>query len=186
MMMIREKLQAGDIFLTTNPSSFFSRAILFFSRSPGEEPTNASHVGLVVRGFPGDARIVEAVGRVRVGFLSRYADKKTRVAIYRPRNISFADLDAIVRSALEDVGRGYGWLKLLPHVGDWLLGGRYVFRRLARLDRFPICSFHVASKFQKIGKDFGVPVGAATPDDIDDFCRSHPDKYEMIRDFAPL
>jgi hypothetical protein len=36
-------------------------------------------------------------------------------------------------------------------------------------NKYPICSWVVADAFAKVGKDFGVEVGMATPDDIWDF-----------------
>ena len=54
------------------------------------------------------------------------------------------------------------------------------------MDRYPICSWLVAHAFKKAGKTFGVKPGAATPDDIWDFVRSNPDKYETVIELGPL
>lgn len=67
-------------------------------------------------------------------------------------------------------GRKYGWGKIAAHLGDWMLGGRYVWRRLARMDKYPICSWVVASSYGEVGENFGVKVGEASPDDIWDWC----------------
>ena len=67
-----------------------------------------------------------------------------------------------------------------------MLQGAYVFRRLDQMDKYPICSWLVAHSYKKIGKDFRVPAGAATPDDIWDFCDKNPDKYRRVRSLGLL
>jgi hypothetical protein len=61
-----------------------------------------------------------------------------------------------------------------------------VFRRLTRSDRYPICSWLVACSFKKAGKTFGVAPGAASPDDIWDFCTRETDKYVEVLELGPL
>jgi hypothetical protein len=63
---------------------------------------------------------------------------------------------------------------------DRLIGGKYFFRRLGRVKRYPICSFLVADAYQAYGYDFGVSVYAAQPDDIWDYVTENPDIYEVI------
>ena len=92
----------------------------------------------------------------------------------------------VVAKAESYVGRRYGYLKILAHWADWLLQGAYVFRRLTKEDRYPICSWLVAHSFAAAGKHFGVEPGAATPDDIWDFVVAHPDVYREILPLARL
>ncbi len=77
-------------------------------------------------------------------------------------------------------------LKLVAHLADWFLQGAYVFRRLTQDDRYPICSWVVACSFAKADKNFGVVPGAASPDDIWDFCKANPDKYTEVLPLGPL
>ena len=38
------------------------------------------------------------------------------------------------------------------------------------MDKYPICSWVVASSYGEVGENFGVKVGEASPDDIWDWC----------------
>jgi len=175
------QLLPGDIFLTKG-DSFVSRAIRFFSRSGGESRTEANHVGLVVgAGNEVTAPIVEALTKVKRRTMKSYsASKNTEVAIYRPLGLSDVELDAIVERAEGYVGASYGYLKLVTHMIDYFLGGRYVARRLTNSDNYPICSWVVAYAYSDAGLTFGVAPGAASPDDIMDYCVAHPNKYKVV------
>lgn len=182
------ELRPADIFLTRG-TSLLSRAIRFFTRRIGESRTKVSHVGIIVEGGTiKDAVAVEALTRVkRHPLFSRYGGKpKIQVAIFRPLNLTAAELATVVRTAESYVGRRYGYGKLVAHFLDWMLQGAYVFRRLAAMDDYPICSWVVAHAYAKADKTFGVDPGAATPDDIWDFVVENPEKHERIHPLAPL
>jgi hypothetical protein len=181
------RLQPGDIFLTKG-DSFVSRGIRFLSRSGGEARTEANHTGLVVAGGSRDsAVIVEALTKVVRRRMSSYSQSRdTGVAIYRPLNVSPDQIETIVARAEQYVGDSYGYFKIAAHFGDWCLGGRYFFRRIVSMDKYPICSWVVAQSFADAGLNFGVPAGMADPDDIMDFCASNLDKYEVIHAMAPM
>ena len=175
-------LQPADIFLTRG-RGLLSRAIRLFTRVIGESRTRVNHVGVMVTG--GDLRsaiAVEALTEVKRHKLwDRYGPPgRSEVAIYRATNLSEDEIRIITGAAESYVGRKYGYLKILAHLADWLLQGAYVFRRLARMDRYPICSWLVAHAFAKAGKHFGVSPGAASPDDIWDFIQRHPDIYAEV------
>ena len=175
------QLLPGDIFLSKG-DSFVSRAIRYFSRSGGESRTEANHVGLVVGdGDEVTAPIVEALTKVKRRTMRSYsASKNTEVAIYRPIGLTPQQIITIVNRANGYVGDSYGYLKIVAHFGDWCLGGRYFFRRIVSMDRYPICSWVVAQAYADAGLNFGVPAGMADPDDIMDFCVAHPAKYKVI------
>ena len=80
----------------------------------------------------------------------------------------------------------YGYGKMFLYLLDWVLLGKYVFRRLGRMDNYPICSWLVAHRYQKAGKRFGRPAGAATPDDIWDLVTDPQNPYRCIRELRPL
>ncbi len=182
-----ENLQPGDIFLTRG-TGFVSKAIRFFTRRVGESRTKVNHVGIVVQGGPLEtAVVVEALRRVeRHRLIDEYGGTKHEVAVYRPTRVSPADIDRIVARANGYVGREYGYGKIVLHALDWALQGAYVFRRLGRMDDYPVCSWLVAQAYASVGIHFGVDEGAATPDDIWDHVTAHPGEYARVRALATL
>ena len=107
------------------------------------------------------------------------------MAIYRPTNLTDEEQTQILMAANSYAGKRYGYLKIFLHFFDWLLVGEYAFRRLGRMDRYPICSWLVAHSYKKAGKHFGVPARAANPDDIWDFVTDSA-HYSCIRELRPL
>lgn len=168
-------LRLGDI-IFVNSDGWFSRAIHWFSRSPGEGKTFASHVGLMLDG----KRLIEAVlWRVKIAGLDKY--QSTPHEIWRCTALSAAGRARIMARALRYRRMEYGFLKLLAHGLDGLLvklgGGRdiYFFRRMACMDRYPICSWLVAYSYSAVNYDFKKPAWAVQPDDIHDYVLSSPD-----------
>lgn len=181
-------LEPGDVFLTRG-NAFISRAIRFCTRGIGESRTRVNHVGLVVEaGDLKEAIVVEALSMVRRHHLWRQygPPKEDLVAVYRATNLTQDEVKVIVATAERQVGKKYGYLKIVTHFLDWLLLGAYVFRRLVPDNKYPICSWVVAYAFSKADKNFGVEPGAATPDDIWDFIVGNPEKYKEIRPLTPL
>lgn len=181
-------LQPADIFFTRG-TSLLSRAIRFFTRRIGESRTKVNHVGIVVEaGHLERVVVVEALIRVRRHRLwERYfAKRETKLAVYRPLDLTGSETERIVAKAESYVGRQYGFAMIVAHFLDWLLQGAYVFRRLLGSDDYPICSWVVAHAFAAADKTFGVPAGAASPDDIWDFVHESPDKYAEVRNLRAL
>lgn len=184
-MTMETHYQSGDIFFTKG-TSWFARAIRFFSRTGGESKTEVNHVGMVV--VPGTveyAEIVEALSTVKRRRFRVYKNKKTLVAVYRPR-LPFETRSFAGGNADRYVGRKYGWIKIIAHFLDWCIGGRYFFRRFAFMDRYPICSWVVAYAYNKAGYSFGIEPGAASPDDIWDYIQDHPDEFVCVRELGVL
>ena len=175
-------LRANDIVLT-RAETFIGRAIRFFTRRLGEPPSKVNHVGIMVS----PTLIVEALSTVvRRPLAAAYGPpSKQYIAIYRPLNLTGVEEVRVTLKANNYLGRKYGYVKILAQALDWFLHGAYVFRRLAGMDNYPICSWLVAHAYSSIGKDFGVAPGAATPDDIWDYVTSHPDKYEQVWPLSP-
>ena len=180
-------LASGDVVLTRS-RGLVAWAIRLFTRRIGERRTRASHTGIIVEGGPlRSAIIVEALSTVqRHRLWERYASPSHEVAVFRPLNLTEAEIAAIVAKAETYVGRKYGYFKILAHFLDWVLQGAYVFRRLANQDRYPICSWVVAHALGAAGRNFGVEPGAATPDDIWDFVTKNPDRYREVVALARL
>ena len=199
----------GDIILTkqNQGSRLISRAIAWFSRMPGEPKTRATHVGMVVRG--GDwqsARLLEALWpRVTISPLSKY---RHSIIVYRAVNVpDIIKLQMRIMACRHALpaggGRGalYGLFKiplfaldgLLGKLIGWprlficrLFGWRHrpleirLFTRLNFIWLF-VCSQVVARVYSEIaGIDFKHNWMRVTPDDIDDFCRSHPELFEQV------
>ena len=188
--MTRLMLKRADVFLTRGPG-LVSRLIRFFTRAIGESRTQVNHVGIVVEDGPlQDVNVIEALSKVRRHSLwATYGPpRRDWVAIFRPTNLTDAEIEAVVKEAERHwrEADGYGYVKIVLHFLDWLLLGAYVFRRLARMERYPICSWLVADAFKEADKSFGVSPGAASPDDIWDFIQRHPDIYEEVYPLAPL
>jgi hypothetical protein len=120
-------LSPPDIFFTRG-RGLISAAIRFFTRRIGEKRSKVNHVGLIVEGGPiTEAIAVEALSTVkRHGLFERYGRKRDDVAIYRPTNLSEAEIQKIVKAAESYVGRKYGWFMLAAHFADWLLQGPYL------------------------------------------------------------
>jgi len=181
-------LKPGDVFFTRG-TSCLSRAIRVCTRSFGEKRSKVNHVGVVVEeGGIQTAVVVEALSKVRKRRLwKRYGtSNKHQVAIYRAKNLKPEQIEIIVAEANEQVGRPYGYVKIIAHLLDWLLNGVYFFRRLTSDPRYPICSWLVAHSYSKAGKHFGVAPGAADPDDIWDFVDKRADIYKPIIDLGSL
>ena len=181
-------LEPGDVFLTRG-YSFISRVIRFFTRDAGEKRTRVNHVGVVVEaGEITTAIVVEALSLVKRHRLwAQYGPpRKDGVAVYRVTNLTPDEIEIIVTTAERQVGKKYGYLKIVAHFLDWLLQGAYVFRRLVPDGKYPICSWLVAHAFSEAGKHFDVEPGAATPDDIWDFIVENPDKYTQVHPLVPL
>jgi hypothetical protein len=181
------RLEPGDIFLTRG-RGFISKAIRVFTRGLGEPRTMVNHVGLVVEGGPlKEAEVVEALSSVvKHPLMERYGDGANDVAIYRPMNLTAEEVDEVVAAAKAEVDKPYGYSEVFLHLLDWLLLGAYFFRRLGNYKDYPICSYLVADAFEVVKKTFGVPPGAATPDDIWDFVTSRPSRYQRIRPLTRL
>ena len=101
-----------------------------------------------------------------------YETLKSKVLVSRvPGGLSTRQKEMLVVKALEYEGRLYGVFKLFTHALDRFFDNRYVFRRLATMDRYPICSWIVAYSYKRVlGLMFGSPPNAAQPDDILDYC----------------
>lgn len=163
-------MREGDIVLVAG-TGWFSNLIRRFTREPGEAPTEITHCALAVS----STRVVEAIGRGVV------LSVRTHGEVWRPRNIDADALGRIVMNGLGFLHSPYGYGKIALHALDGLLGGAYLFRRMAFVKQWPICSYVVAAAYASEGYTFGVSARGATPDDIHDFVKANPDKYERVQ-----
>lgn len=179
--MNNTRYQAGDIFLTRG-DSFVSRAIRYFSTSENESRTQVNHVGVVVEDHQTNPMIVEALSPTVKAhrLLDAYGGGKTRVMVIRPIHKESTDRYALAVNALNYEGRKYGYIKLVAHFLDWCLAGRYVFRRLAKMDDYPICSWVVAYAADHVGWRFGVEPNGCSPDDVYDHWANNREMYDTV------
>lgn len=180
-------LSPGDVVFKRGQSPI-SWAIRLCSTSPGEGKTLVNHVAIVsIGGTLGEAKVVEAVSIAREISLVD-AIGNGAFAIYRPRGLSMQERMTIVMKARSYVGRHYGYGKVAAHLGDWILTrltGRsvYAFRRLAKMDRYPMCSWLLNHSFATVGISFGE---APDPDDIWDDVKANLIGWSLVRGLAPI
>ena len=176
--------QPGDIVMTRSPG-LLGKLIRFFTRSVGERRTKVSHVGVMVN----ETEIVEARRRVvRHPLKETYAGTPTAVAIVRGRDLSAPQRRQVAEKADSYVGRSYGYAMIVAHALDYFLLGAYVFRRLIRTDKYPICNWVVAYSYHAIGRDFGVEPWQTDPDTIWDYTMEWSSKamFDVVHELGPL
>ena len=164
-------IEVGDI-VHVQGRSLFSRIIRWVTRSSNEKFSWSSHSALVTKVGNSIEVIDSAVVQVVVRSIQSYEILKSRVLVSRvPGGLSARQKEMFVTKALEYEGRLYGAFKLLVHALDRFFDNRYVFRRLATMDQYPICSWIVAYCYKGVlGLLFGSLPNAAQPDDILDYC----------------
>ena len=166
------RLEAGDLVLVKG-RGWIAGLIRRFSGPSWGMPAVVNHVAVATS----SRQVVETGARVRVVDPEYY--RGSEVAVLRPR-VNRVAKAFIAEYARGYVGRGYGWGKLVAHLADWLIGGAYVFRRLAGSQRYPICSWVAAWSYEEVGVEFGVPPGDADPDDIWRWGSTHPREFLVV------
>jgi hypothetical protein len=182
----------GDLVFVRSPS-LLGKLIRFFTRGEGESPTETNHVAGVVEGGPAkngasSAQIVEALWHVRRGALyDLYKDSDSELQVWRCGILGGDDAANVVVEVEKQVGEQYGVLKIVLQLGDSLLARAlhkqdvYFFRAIGGLKSFPICSFLWARAYDVGARiTFGVPVNAATPDDMLDWCVAHNSWWRVV------
>ena len=161
----------GDL-VFTRFDSWIGRLIRLATRAPGEGPTWANHVGIIVLGGSEDPIALDTDFRVRAKPLSEF---KGEIEVWRHTGLHPMERGWIAAKAAEYQGRPYGWGKVLLHGLDALLtklirAEVFLFRRLAVIDRYPICSWIPAFAYHRVtGYTFGVDPAWADPDWIYDY-----------------
>lgn len=184
------RLFVGDL-VFTDSGGLLGSLIGWGTRGRGEEPTKAKHVAIVddyLRPMA-EAVIIEAVAGwgVRRGPMDQWYDFTDQVCVWRPKNLPAFEREAIATHARGRVGQWYPWSKLLLHlVDEKLFKGRNVTRKLQVFDPL-VCSGVAGEAYGSRGWTFGGrDPRALTPDDMEDFCRTEPDKFELIVPWGPF
>ena len=132
-----------------------------------------------------DDQIIGAVEGITEGLVDLINDKLNLAYEQIRRDISEKYQNQLALFARDYLGRKYGYFKIILHAGDWILSEitrkeKYFFRKLAKNNNYPICSWLVAHCFKKIGLYFGINPNYCQPDDIYDFCLRNEDLYKLI------
>ncbi len=175
-------LLLGDIVLERG-DNLLSNGILECQRHRGEGRSVVSHVGLIVEGGnPLKARLIESLHTTVVRPLSVYMDGKHSFVVFRNHSLDGADRVKIANKAMSYKGRRYGYLKIVAHAADYALGGKYVFRRLCRMDKYPICSWLVSHAYDVIEYRFlnNLHPNLVQPDDIWDHIMKNLGEWEQV------
>ena len=181
------KVKAGDLG-GYRAGDAVGAAIRFIERDllRREGRSRVNHYWVCVRGGyligqTPKAQIVEALlfdGVVKHRWCDGYSKADLdRTVIQRPKNLGPTQIARIVARANSYKGMKYGVGKIFLHLLH--------LQRWARKDHMPICTWVAAMAYQAAGLDFGKPAQYIGPDDIDDFARNNPDKYEIVKDLAP-
>lgn len=156
--------KAGDIILTRS-DTWISKLIRRYGRE-GDELCQVSHAGI----FVCKMHVMEALWGRGVT-TSKFPEdfQGCTYFVFSPKNVSDLDRERLSRRAMEFSSRGYGYVKIIGQLLDYLFKTDWFTSKLLVWDRYPYCSFIVAECYRAIGKDFGVPSKSTTPDDIWDF-----------------
>ncbi len=172
------QVETGDVFFTRS-NSLLGRLIRWAETDPGEIDSLVNHSGnYVADGEASSADTVQAVGHVTLGPLA----EGTEAYIYRPVPPLTKEEKIALRSyALSYVGDRYGWWKLLFHLADrFLFKGKKILSSLLFINSRPICSFLTAHVEAMVNRTFGMDPDVADPDNMIDYCDTHPEQWQFI------
>lgn len=205
--MIYPVLNGADIIFTAaQGGGFISRRIMGATRTCNEPETRASHVALIsvpAPYMPNSVLIEETHPHQDTAPLSKYLKPGINTIIYRRIGISPNQKKAIINAARADIGKRYGYGKILLFIADAWLGkivsfpicmlGK-MFGRTWRGIEFPIfsrlnitrdlvCSQTVARYYyEQAGISFGRHWLTQNPDSMLDYCEAHPFEWRLIYD----
>jgi hypothetical protein len=183
-------LQTGDVIHVQN-RGLLSKLVRFFSRADQEEPSWASHSAMVLR-VGEEIEIIEALWRTVIRPITAYEGEKSKLLVCRkPGGIDEQQKQKMIEKAEHYKGTTYGYVRIGLHALDRLLNNRYVFRRLIKNNKYPICSWLVAYVYDRVLRyNFGVEPNATQPDDILDHCLDYDwefvwaDSGQSVADFC--
>jgi hypothetical protein len=141
-----------------------------------------SHVGLVISTTP--VLVIEALMRVKTNPWTATIAGAQSWHLYRPKTLTQQQIKAVIYRAVGFTAESYGFLDIGLQGLDAITRSRFFTGHLAGLlwlRSHPICSYVVAKSFDDaLHLRFGVAGDdSITPADIDVFCVSHPELYEV-------
>jgi len=168
----------ADLIFTSSPK-LLGKLIGWFSQSRDEDKTYARHEA----GIGLNNNVVEALTTVvSTPWLDWQPDCSFEV--WRNYGINPKDREIIAGYAEDQIGRKYGYAKLILHALDCMVGkisggSPYIFRRLAFMDNYPICSWLWAYAYNQISLWFGGSPRKVSPDDKLDYISNSP-TWKMV------
>jgi len=195
-------LEPADIVGTKNKTAGLSRLIRLASTSPAEhrarEVTQLNHIEVAL-GWRLDIIGAVSSGMRVTDMLHQYVGARHEVVVFRRSDLTPAQRAVVAHAMLALEGTKYGHGKLLLHVFDYVLSTltareQYMFRRVGRIARRPICSGSAAWAAEKVGWKLGpnrdMPWERVQPDDWwDDATKWNKERYQIVcctEGFAPL
>lgn len=162
--------------------NLLSAGILECQRARGEGKSVVSHSGVIVEpGNPLKSKLIESLSSTVVRPLSTYLDGKHSMICFRNMTLSDYDRKRIAAKAMQYQGRKYGYHIIAAQFFDYLLGGKYFFRKMCRQDNYPICSWVVSFSYAEIGHLFlGLKPNLVQPDDIWDHIQNTISEWEVV------
>lgn len=169
-----KRLQSGDIILVQS-RGLLSRLIRKFTTDKTETLSWASHVAMVYEVTDREVLIIEALSQIEIHPIEYYQKKGSKLIVMRSLpELQEKQQQNIIETANRYYGNKYGYLTLVAHLLDRLLGNRYLFRKLINMENYPICSWLVSwCYWQGAEIAFTDPPDIAQPDDIMDFAQKN-------------
>ena len=158
--IVDKRLLPGDLVSVKTDGSWMSGATRWFEQRRGEDPSWASHSGIIDTVASGHETLVEALWKVTQRPLSAYAGH-SRVVVMRHPVLEMSARFNIRDAAIRHLGQSYGWWKLFLHAAG--------LKSAIHSENRPICSQLAALAYQSAGVRFGLDADEAQPDDLLDF-----------------
>lgn len=173
------KLQCGDIGFSRGAGTFGK--IIRWATAGKVNHT----IGITCELAGNDYNITEALSRVVERSIYNYEGKGKELVIFRNRGLFLNEQKRLVSSVRKKIGIFYSPFRIVTQFIDKMIGK--VIRRdvdlFDRLVTFPwttICSTLWAEAYQSIGISFGEDGESADPEEMFDWCSTHPELWKMI------
>ncbi len=176
----------GDIFLCDSDRTG-AKIVKFLMQSPTVwhqiwrsirgtlEPVDYYHGGMVIS----QEQIVEQQWKVQYKSLNKILNRD--IIFYRNKLLTQKDLLTISVRATEDIGKTYDIPQIIGKTLTWLTGIKLFTRILGAISKEEeICVTRIGDWYEGIC-DFGVKTKhEITTKIIDEYCRSHPEEWEVV------
>jgi hypothetical protein len=183
------EFECGDIFLTDS-DKFGPRIVKFLMAAPTlwqwlwraargtQEPVRFYHAGMLLS----NEKLIEQQWKVQYAPASKILP--WTVVVYRCKTLAALDginTDLIARRAIEDLDKLYDIPQLIGKTLTWLTGIKWFVRFLGWISKEEeICVTRVAHWYSGIC-NFGVKDHSEiTTKIIDEYCRAHPEEWEIV------
>ncbi|MFX0084320.1 MAG: hypothetical protein ACFFAU_01500 [Candidatus Hodarchaeota archaeon] len=176
------ELLPGDIFINDS-DRIGPRIVKFLMVSPTiwhwlvgiRDEVRYYHPGMVIN----SDEVIEQQSTVRIRTAEHCIFSRKHI-VYRYKKLTEEQRNNLVVSATADIGKGYDITLIFGKLLTWLTGVKWFVRNIESKEK-EICVTRVALWYSRIGITFGKRTWhEVTTDDIDDYCITHPDEWEVI------